>query len=165
MRKSFKGLSVLSILVLLLTAVAFGQAQDATEEPTQEMTTEPMPEATMEATTEPMAEATNDQRRTVENPPPGPEKAQQRADRRARDELRLEPTSVEQRPRAGVAVAGPPSPAADHHQLAGRDLGLEALPVERDTLQEPRTLGAGLHGELRQDAHRPPERRFGESAW
>jgi hypothetical protein len=38
--------------------VAFGQAQDATEEPTQEMTTEPLPEATLEATSEPMAEAT-----------------------------------------------------------------------------------------------------------
>lgn len=58
MRKSVRGLSVLAILVLLLTAVAFGQAQDATEEPTQEMTTEPMAEATMEATSEPMAEAT-----------------------------------------------------------------------------------------------------------
>ncbi len=58
MRKSVKGLSVFAVLVLLLTAVAFGQAQDATEEPTQEMTTEPMPEATMEATSEPMAEAT-----------------------------------------------------------------------------------------------------------
>jgi len=58
MKRSLRGLSIFAILLLLLAAAAFGQAQDATEEPTQEVTTEPPMDATVEMTTEPMAEAT-----------------------------------------------------------------------------------------------------------
>jgi CHRD domain len=49
MRKSVRGLSIFAVVALLLTTVAFSQAQEVTEEPTQEMTTEPMAEATQDA--------------------------------------------------------------------------------------------------------------------
>jgi hypothetical protein len=69
---------------------------------------------------------------------------------------------MEQRPGARVAVPGPAPAATDNDELPCGHLGLEAVPVELDALQEPRALPTGLRDEVGQDAHGAPQRGLGE---
>ena len=72
------------------------------------------------------------------------EHAEQRPHRCARDELRLEPVTIQEGEGARVAVARPSPTARDHDQLALTDLGLEARGVQGT--QFPNGLALGLGG-------------------